>query len=54
MAMIIDKTGKKAWTNRHETFTFPIDDLYNLGNEKTNSILNDYNTSTAGIQKMAH
>ena len=52
MAMIIARTGKKAWTNRHETFTFPIDDLYNLGNDNTNSILNDYNSTSAGIQNI--
>lgn len=52
MAMIIAPTGKKEWTNRHETFTLPIDDLYNLGNDNTDNILNDYNTSTKGIQKI--
>jgi FAD/FMN-containing dehydrogenase len=50
--MIIHRTGQHSWTNRHETFTQRIIDLYNLGNENTGSVLADYNDATAGIQKL--
>lgn len=48
--MIINHTGEKSWTNRHETFTQNIDNLYDLGNNNTGSILNDYNDATIGVQ----
>jgi hypothetical protein len=48
--MIIYKTGKKSWENRHETFRQPISDLYQLGNEPNLSALNGYNDTTAGLQ----
>lgn len=48
--MITHRTGNKTWTNRHETFTKPISDLYDLGNDDTGNVLNDYNASTTGIQ----
>jgi len=48
--MIISHTGEKTWTNRHETFTQNIDNLYNLGNNNTGSVLNDYNDATTGVQ----
>src|SRR6185369_8178963 len=48
--MIINHTGEKTWTNRHETFTQNIDNLYDLGNNNSGSILNDYNDATTGVQ----
>jgi FAD/FMN-containing dehydrogenase len=48
--MIINRTGQKQWTNRHETFTQNIDNLYDLGNNNSGDILNDYNDSVSGIQ----
>ena len=48
--MIISRTGEKNWTNRHETFTLPIDDLFDLGNNNTGNTLNDYNDATKGIR----
>ncbi|HKR03126.1 MAG TPA: FAD-binding protein [Bacteroidia bacterium] len=48
--MIINRTGKKQWTNRHETFTQNIDNLYNLADDNTGNTLNDYNDATTGIQ----
>jgi hypothetical protein len=48
--MIISRTGEKKWTNRHETFTLPIDNLFDLGNNGTVNKLNDYNDATKGIQ----
>ena len=50
--MIVHRTGQKSWTNRHETFTQPIDNLYDLGNDNTGSDLADYNDATRGIQKL--
>src|SRR6185436_6013127 len=34
----------------HETFTQDIDNLYNLANDNTGNIMNDYNDATTGIQ----
>ena len=48
--MIINRTGKKQWINRHETFTQNIDDLYDLADANSGNILNDYNDATTGIQ----
>src|SRR3972149_7610302 len=48
--MIISRTGNKEWTNRHETFTQTIDNLYDLANDNTGNVLNDYNDTTKGIQ----
>lgn len=50
--MIIIKTGKKEWTNRHETFTQDISNLYDLANRDTGDILADYNDTTLGIQSI--
>jgi FAD/FMN-containing dehydrogenase len=47
--MIINKTGIKAWTNRHETFTQSIADLYDLGNDGNVNLV-DYNNATIAIQ----
>jgi len=48
--MIINRTGDKKWTNKHETITVPIDNLFDLGNNNTGDVLNDYNDATKGIQ----
>ena len=48
--MIINRTGEKNWTNRHQTLTLPIDNLFDLGNDNSGSVLNDYNDATNGIQ----
>ncbi len=50
--MIINRTGLKRWTNRHETITQVIDNLFDLGNNNTGNILNDYNDATTGIQSV--
>lgn len=50
--MIVNRTGKKEWINRHETFTQTIDNLYDLGNANTGDVLKDYNDATAGIQEL--
>jgi FAD/FMN-containing dehydrogenase len=50
--MIIHRTGNKSWTNRHETFTQVIDNLYNLGNNNSGNVLADYNDATQSIQKI--
>jgi FAD/FMN-containing dehydrogenase len=50
--MIIHKTGDKEWTNRHETFTQKIQNLYNLANDNSGSPLADYNDATIAIQKI--
>ena len=48
--MIISRTGEKKWTNRHETLTLPIDNLFDLANNNSGDALNDYNDATKGIQ----
>src|SRR5436190_6719420 len=48
--MIISRTGEKQWTNRHETLTLPIDNLFDLANKNSGDVLNDYNDATKGIQ----
>ncbi|GHN01058.1 hypothetical protein WSM22_25470 [Cytophagales bacterium WSM2-2] len=50
--MIISKTGAKSWTNRHETFTQNINDLYNLANQDSGDVVDDYNDATKGIQSI--
>jgi hypothetical protein len=50
--MKIIKTGKKEWTNRHETFTQDISNLYDLANRDSGDVLADYNDSTLGIQSI--
>src|SRR5882724_5460043 len=46
----ITPTNDKTWTNRHNTFTQPISDLFDIANGKTGSPINDYNATTAAIQ----
>jgi len=48
--MIINRTGEKEWTNRHETLTLPIDNLFDLANNNSGSVLSDYNDATKGVQ----
>jgi len=50
--MIISKTGRTEWIPRHETFTQKIVDMYDLGNQNMGSVLNDYNNTTTGVQRI--
>jgi FAD/FMN-containing dehydrogenase len=50
--MKIIKTGYTAWTNRHDTFTENIKDLYELGNEDALDALDSYNDATKGFLNM--
>ncbi|MBL4678403.1 MAG: FAD-binding protein [Mucilaginibacter sp.] len=50
--MKIIKTGQTTWTNRHETFTEDINDLYELGNELNQDALETYNDATQGFMKL--
>lgn len=50
--MKIIKKKQPTWTNRHETFTEPIKDLYTLGNEAGLDALNSYNDATRGFLNM--
>lgn len=45
----IKPTNMKVWTNRHETFKQPIDNLFDITNGNTGNILNDYNATTVAI-----
>jgi FAD binding domain-containing protein len=44
-------TNLKEWTNRHESFTQSIDNLFDLSNNRTGNALNDYNATTTAIQE---
>jgi FAD/FMN-containing dehydrogenase len=48
--MKIVKSGPQNWENRHETFTQPVQDLYDLENDDAGSPLEEYNKTTKGIQ----
>ena len=50
--MKIVKTGSVQWTNRHETYTENIKDLYITGNEPDLAALDGYNDATKAFQKM--
>jgi FAD/FMN-containing dehydrogenase len=50
--MKIFKTGSSEWTNRHETFTEPLGDLYDLGNDAGASAIQGYNSTTQGLQQL--
>lgn len=50
--MIIHPTGQRQWSPRHETYTQPIENLYNLANDDTGNVVDDYNTTTKGIQNL--
>ena len=48
----ITPTNNKTWTNRHNTFTQSIDNLFDIANGDTGSTINDYNATTAAIQSL--
>ena len=50
--MIIIKTGKREWPNRHESFTEQIKDLYEAGNARDLDALESYNDATKDFQKL--
>ena len=52
MATLIRPTNQTTWTNRHNTFTQPIDNLYDLANPNTGNAINDYNTTTQTIKQL--
>ena len=43
-------TNATSWTNRHETFTQPIQNLFDLINGNSGSNIKDYNAMTSAIQ----
>jgi len=45
-------TGDKTWTNRHETFNQPVDNIYTIVNGDTGDTLHDYNATTIAIQHL--
>ncbi|HJT75324.1 MAG TPA: FAD-binding protein [Chitinophaga sp.] len=50
--MKIIKSGPFSWHNEHETFTQPVKDFYDLGNETSGNALDIYNDTTKGIQQI--
>ncbi|BAV06691.1 FAD binding domain-containing protein [Filimonas lacunae] len=50
--MKIIKKKQRTWTNRHDTFTENIKDLYTLGNEANLDALSSYNDATRGFLNM--
>ncbi|HEY1872401.1 MAG TPA: hypothetical protein VGG71_15160, partial [Chitinophagaceae bacterium] len=48
--MIISRTGQTQWTNKHETLTLSVSNIFDLGNNNSGNVLNDYNDATKGIQ----
>lgn len=48
--MPITATNLSEWTNRHETFTQPIDNLFDISNANSGNGIADYNSTTADIQ----
>ncbi|AUD05756.1 FAD-binding protein [Spirosoma pollinicola] len=50
--MRIHPTNQRKWKPRHETFEQGIENLYDLVNDETDSIVDDYNSTTVGIQKI--
>ena len=51
MSMKIFKTNNTKWENRHETFAYTIQNLYELGNG-SGSALDSYNEATKGFQQL--
>ena len=43
-------TNQKTWINRHENFVQPLDNIYDIANGETDSLLNDYNNTTVAVQ----
>ena len=52
MPALLTPTNEREWTNRHETFTQAIDNLFDIFNPDTGSVLNDYNTTTLTIKQL--
>ena len=50
--MIIHPTNQKKWSPRHETFVQTIANFYDLANDDTGSVVDDYNATTLGIQQL--
>ncbi|GAB2560513.1 FAD-binding protein [Spirosoma aerophilum] len=50
--MIIHPTNQRTWSPRHETFDQPIENLYDLANDDSGNVVDDYNATTGGIQKI--
>jgi FAD/FMN-containing dehydrogenase len=50
--MKIIKTGQPTWTNRHDTFTENIRNLYELGNEADQDALTAYNDATKSLMNL--
>ncbi|TMI65371.1 MAG: FAD-binding protein [Bacteroidetes bacterium] len=48
----IRPTNAIEWTNRHDTFTQPIDNLFDLINGNTGNGFDDYNAMTEAIQSL--
>jgi len=45
-------TRLRVWTNRHETFRQPIEDLFDISNGDTGNMLADYNATTLAIGEL--
>jgi hypothetical protein len=52
MATLLRATNQKTWTNRHETFTERIDNLFDIANPNTGNAIDDYNSTTTTIQRL--
>ena len=50
--MIIHPTNQTKWSPRHETFVQTITNFYDLANDETDNVVDDYNSTTAGIQQL--
>ena len=50
--MRIHPTNQRKWSPRHETFEQGIENLYDLVNDDTDSVVDDYNSTTVGIQEI--
>ena len=50
--MIIHPTNQKKWSPRHETFEQTINNLYDLANDNVDNVVDDYNVTTLGIQRL--
>jgi FAD/FMN-containing dehydrogenase len=48
----ITQTNLKVWTNRHNTYKQPIDNLFDIANGDTGNIVDRYNATTASIQTL--
>jgi hypothetical protein len=48
----ITQTNLKVWTNRHNTYKQPINNLFDIANGDTGNIVDRYNATTASIQTL--